>query len=188
MAIQQSINKIKYELALFAGSGGGILGGRLLGHRCIGAVEWESYPVCNLVGNQNNGCLEPFPIWDDVRTFTIGNKECKEYIEWLYKIRGNLTISGGFPCQDISSAGKGKGITGKRSSMWNEMARIISEIRPAIAFVENSPMLIHKGLAMVLGDFAEMGYDARWGIVGADDAGAWHERKRIWIMGYAELR
>ena len=159
------------ELALFAGSGGGILGGHLLGWRTVCAVEWEPYPASVLVARQNEGILPPFPIWDDVQTF--------DGRPW----RGIVdVVSGGFPCQDISLAGKGAGIDGERSGMWRHMARIIDEVRPRFAFVENSPALIRRGLARVIGDLAEIGYDCRWCIMGADDVGAPHRRKRIWIL------
>lgn len=159
------------ELALFAGAGGGILGGHLLGWRTICAVEWESYPASVLCARQNDGVLPPFPIWDDVQTF--------DGRPW----RGIVdVISGGFPCQDISAAGKGAGIDGERSGMWGEMARIIHEVRPRFVFVENSPMLTSRGLGRVLGDLASMGFDARWGVLGAADVGANHQRDRIWIV------
>jgi DNA (cytosine-5)-methyltransferase 1 len=159
------------ELALFAGAGGGILGGHLLGWRTVCAVEWEAYPASVLVARQNDKVLSPFPIWDDVQTFA--GKPWRGIID---------VVSGGFPCQDISSAGKGVGITGARSSMWGHMARIIGEVRPQYAFVENSPMLTSRGLGTVLGDLSEMGYDAEWCVLGADDVGARHQRERIWII------
>jgi len=159
------------ELALFAGAGGGILGGHLLGWRTVCAVEWESYPASVLLARQNDGILPPFPIWDDVQTFD-GNP-------W----RGIVdVVSGGFPCQDISAAGKGAGIDGERSGMWKEMARVICEVRPKFVFVENSPMLTHRGIDRVLADLANMGFDAEWGVLGASDIGAKHHRKRIWIV------
>jgi len=159
------------ELALFAGAGGGILGGYLLGWRTVCAVEINPYCASVLCARQNDGILPPFPIWDDVRTF--------DGRPW----RGIVdVVSGGFPCQDISCAGRGAGIDGERSGLWSEMARIIGEVRPRCAWVENSPMLTVRGIDRVLGDLAEMGYDARWGIVSAADAGAPHLRKRIWIM------
>jgi DNA (cytosine-5)-methyltransferase 1 len=162
------------ELALFAGAGGGILGGKLLGWRTVCAVEWDAYARDVLVARQNDGCLEAFPIWDDVQTF--------DGKPW----RGRVdVVSGGFPCQDISCAGKGAGIEGDRSSMWKHMARIIGEVLPQYVFVENSPMLVGRGLAVVLADFSEMGYDAKWGIVGAHHAGAPHKRDRIWIVADA---
>ena len=160
-----------HELALFAGAGGGILGGKLLGWRTVCAVEWDAYARDVLVARQNDGCLEAFPIWDDVQTF--------DGTPW----RGSVdVVSGGFPCQDISSAGKGAGIDGERSGMWKQMARICGEIRPRFILVENSPMLVGRGLAVVLGDLAEMGYDATWGVVGAHHASAPHKRERIWIV------
>jgi DNA (cytosine-5)-methyltransferase 1 len=162
------------ELALFAGAGGGILGGKLLGWRTVCAVEWDAYAASVLVARQNDGTLDPFPVWDDVQTF--------DGRQW----RGIVdVVSGGFPCQDISAAGKGTGITGERSGMWRHMARIIGEVRPKYALVENSPMLTSRGLGTVLGDLAEMGYDARWGVLGAIDAGAPHKRERIWIVAHA---
>ena len=160
------------ELALFAGAGGGILGGKLLGWRTVCAVERDEYAASVLVQRQNDGHLEPFPVWSDVRTF--------DGKPW----RGRIdVVSGGFPCQDISSAGNCTGIKGKRSGLWVEMARIISEVRPRFVFVENSPLLTSRGLGTVLGDLAEMGYDAEWGVLGAHHAGAPHKRDRIWIVG-----
>lgn len=159
------------ELALFAGAGGSILAGRELGWRTVCAVEFDRYRQSVLVARQNDGSTDPFPIWDDIRTFD-GNP-------W----RGLVdVVSGGFPCQDISVAGGGRGITGERSGLWSEMARIISEVRPPIAFMENSPMLVSRGLARVLGDLASLGYDATWGVLGASSIGAWHRRERIWIL------
>ena len=162
------------ELALFAGAGGGILGGHLLGWRTVCAVENNTYAASVLVARQNDGCLPAFPIWDDVCTF--------DGEAW----RGRVdVVSGGFPCQDISSAGKGAGITGERSGLWVEMARIVAEVRPRYVFVENSPILTSRGLGVVLGDLAALGFNARWGVVSAADCGAPHRRERIWIHGYA---
>ena len=160
------------ELALFAGAGGGILGGHLLGWRTVCAVEIEPYPASVLLARQNDGILPPFPVWDNVCTF--------DGRPW----RGIVdVVSGGFPCQDISLAGKGAGITGERSGLWSEMARIIGEVRPRFVFVENSPALITRGLGTVLGDLAALGYDCRWTVLGAADVGAPHQRDRLWIVG-----
>ncbi|MCA9641943.1 MAG: DNA cytosine methyltransferase [Myxococcales bacterium] len=162
------------ELALFAGGGGGILGGRLLGWRTVCAVEFAAYPRSVLLARQADGSLEPFPIWDDVRTF--------DGHPW----RGRVDIvTGGFPCQDISAAGSGAGIGGSRSGLWGEMARIVGEVRPRHVLVENSPMLTSRGLGRVLGDLASLGYNARWGVLGAVHAGAPHQRDRIWIVANA---
>ena len=165
------------ELHLFAGAGGGILGGILCGHVPVCAVELEEYPRKVLLQRQRDGILPWFPIWDDVCTF--------DGAEWRGKVD---VVCGGFPCQDISAAGKGAGITGARSRLWSEMARIVGEVRPRYVFVENSPQLVSRGLDTVLSDLAEMGYDARWGIVSAADAGAPHLRKRIWLVADASRR
>jgi DNA (cytosine-5)-methyltransferase 1 len=163
------------ELALFAGAGGGILGGHILGWRTVCAVEFASYPRSVLLARQRDGMLPKFPVWDDVRTFD--GKPWRRTVD---------VVSGGFPCQDISVAGKGDGLDGERSGLWSEMARIIGEVQPRFAFVENSPMLTSRGLDRVLGDLSTLGYDAEWGVVGADDAGAPHRRERIWILAHAQ--
>ncbi len=163
------------ELHLFAGTGGGILGGILLGHSCVCAVEIEPYCRKVLLQRQRDGCLPKFPIWDDVRTF--------DGKPWRGKVD---IVCGGFPCQDISAAGKGKGLSGERSGLWREMARITDEVRPSFVFVENSPLLVRRGLAVVVGDLAKMGYASRWGVVSAASAGMHHERERIWILAYSD--
>jgi DNA (cytosine-5)-methyltransferase 1 len=162
------------ELALFAGAGGGILGGKLLGWRTVCAVEWEPYPASVLCARQNDGLLPTFPIWDDVQTF--------DGRPW----RGIVdVVSGGFPCQDISVAGRGAGLDGERSGMWKHMARVVGEVRPRFVFVENSPMLTTRGGTRVIGDLTAMGYGCRWTVMGAADVGANHQRDRIWILAYA---
>jgi len=159
---------------LFAGAGGGILGDLLLGHNPIGACEIEPYPRDVLLARQADGHLPNFPIWDDVATLD-GNP-------W----RGSVDVlCGGFPCQDISAAGKGAGITGERSGLWKEYARLIGEMRPRFVFAENSPLLRTRGLGVVLEDLAALGYNARWGIIGAGAVGAPHKRDRMWVLAYA---
>ena len=163
------------ELALFAGAGGGILGGKLLGWRTVCAVEFDPYAASVLVARQNDGLLPPFPIWDDVRTF--------DGRPW----RGIVdVVSGGFPCQDISNSGHKAGIEGDRSGLWDSMRRIVHEVRPRYVFVENVAALLFRGLGTVLGDLAEMGFDARWGVLGTSDIGGAQPRKRLWIVADAE--
>ena len=162
------------ELALFAGAGGGILGGRAVGWLTVCAVEWDIYAAGVLLARQNDGLLEPFPVWDDVQTF--------DGRPWAGTVD---VVSEGFPCQDISAAGKGAGIDGARSGMWFHMARIIGEVRPRFVFVENSPMLTSRGLGRVLGDLAALGFDAEWGVLGAAAVGAPHQRERIWVVAHA---
>lgn len=158
------------ELAIFAGAGGGILGGVLLGWRTVCAVEIDPYARRVLLARQNDGCLPTFPVFDDVRSF--------DGRPW----RGRVDIiSGGFPCQDISCAGTGKGIDGPKSGLWKEMLRIICEIRPRFAFVENSPMLLTRGIGRILGELAEVGYDAPWACFSGFMVGAWHKRERVFI-------
>jgi DNA (cytosine-5)-methyltransferase 1 len=174
LAIQQSDDRGLRELALFAGAGGGILGGKLLGWRTVCAVEYDEHARNVLLARQDDGCIDPFPIWDDVTTF--------DGKPWAGLVD---VISGGFPCQDISVAGKGKGLAGERSGLWSHMARIVDEIRPPFVFVENSPMLVGRGLGSVLADLSRMGYDARWGCIGACHAGLPHGRKRFWMVAYS---
>ena len=90
-------------------------------------------------------------------------------------------VTGGFPCQDISCAGKGKGIEGKRSGLWSEMAEVVRQIRPKYVFVENSPALLLRGFGRVAGDMASIGYDCKWGIFSGKHVYAPIERKRIFI-------
>ncbi|MDE4693225.1 DNA cytosine methyltransferase [Klebsiella pneumoniae] len=163
------------ELALFAGAGGGILGGHLLGWRTVCAVERDAYAAQVLAQRQNDGILKPFPIWSDVCSFD--GKPWRGIID---------IVSGGFPCQDISANGHGAGIDGRRSGLWSEMARIVSEVRPKFVFVENSPRLRGKGLAVVISDLAEMGYGCEWFRLSASNCGAPHERDRMWIVAYSE--
>ncbi|WP_208630914.1 DNA cytosine methyltransferase [Ralstonia insidiosa] len=162
------------ELALFAGAGGGLLAAELLGWTTVCAVERDAYAAQVLAQRQNDGVLQPFPIWSDVSSF--------DGRPW----RGIVdVVSGGFPCQDISIAGKGAGIDGERSGLWAQMARIIGEVQPRFVLVENSPVLTARGLGRVLGDLATLRYDAEWGVVSAADVKAPHKRERLWIVAYA---
>lgn len=163
------------ELALFAGAGGGLLASKILGWNTVCAVEIEKYPREALQARQRDGYLENFPIWDDVRTF--------DGKPWCGKVD---VISGGYPCQDISAAGKGAGITGDRSGLWKEYKRIIGEVRPRFVFAENSPLLRTRGLGTVLKDLDELGYNARWGVLGAGHFGALHKRARMWVVANAK--
>lgn len=165
------------ELALFAGAGGGILASHLLGWRTVCAVERDAYASQVLAQRQNDGILPAFPIWSDITTF--------DGEPWNGIID---VISGGFPCQDISSAGKGAGIDGDRSGLWAEMARIIGEVRPRFVFVENSPMLVSRGLTRVISDLTKMGYDEHWARLSASNFGAPHQRDRIWIVAHTQSR
>lgn len=175
-----------YTLHLFAGAGGGILADALHGFIPVGAVEIEQFQRHVLLARQADGSLPRFPIWNDVRTFRISNPDTREYMERLRGIRNRLCISGGFPCQDISCAGKKAGITGRRSGLWKEFARIVGEVRPRYVFVENSSFLVRRGLDVVLSDFAKLGYNVAWGTLPAQAVGAYHQRNRFWGLAISD--
>lgn len=165
------------EIALFAGAGGGVLGSHLAGWRTVCAVEISDFCRRVLRARIADGHLPEMELHDDVRTFQGG--------PW----RGRVDIiSGGFPCQDISSAGKGAGIAGERSGLWREFARIIGEAAPPLVLVENSPLLTGRGLDVVLRDLAALGYDASWGVFSAAAAGAPHRRERLWLLAYTDAQ
>jgi len=162
------------ELALFAGGGGSILAGTLLGWRTVCAVEIDAGARSILLNRQRDEVIDKFPIWDDVRTFD--GKQWRGIVD---------VVTGGFPCQDVSICGAGAGLNGDRSGLWVEMARIICEVQPTFVFVENSPMLTSRGLGRILADLAGMGFDARWGVFRASSIGAAHHRQRIYLVAYA---
>lgn len=158
------------ELSLFTGVGGGLLGTKLLGWTCVCAVEIEPYCQEVLVRRQADGWLDPFPIWPDVRTF--------DGTAW----RGRVdVVTAGFPCQPFSLAGKRKGADDERNG-WPDTARILGEVRPRYALLENVPGLLRSGyFGTVIGDLAAIGYDARWDVFSASECGAPHRRERLWI-------
>ncbi len=153
-------------LSLFSGIGGLELGLERAG---LGRTWWqvEQDPFCRQVLAHHWPDAERF---DDVCTVTGAD------------FPGCDIICGGFPCQDISQAGKGEGIDGERSGLWREFHRLICEIRPRLIIAENVPALVTRGLDRVLSDLAGTGYDAEWEIVSAQDAGAPHLRKRLFIL------
>jgi DNA (cytosine-5)-methyltransferase 1 len=158
---------------LFAGAGGGVLADLILGHSPVVAVEWKSYPAARLYERATEGWFPNMEVFcGDVREFDPAP----------YKGRVDC-IAGGFPCQDISSAGKGGGIgDGTRSGLYREILRCADAIRPKYLFLENSPLIVSRGLEIVLADIASRGYDAEWMRLGADDLGANHKRTRWWLL------
>ncbi|CAB4137712.1 S-adenosyl-L-methionine-dependent methyltransferase, partial [uncultured Caudovirales phage] len=116
------------------------------------------------------------PIYDDVRTLTAERLAADGIAVDV--------ICGGFPCQDISTAGKGAGLAGERSGLWSEIARLAGELQPQFIIVENVAALLGRGLGDVLGDLASLGYDAEWHCIPAAYVGAPHRRDRIWIVAY----
>lgn len=95
-------------------------------------------------------------------------------------------VCGGFPCQDVSSAGKKRGIRGEKSWLWREYARVLGELRPRFAVIENSAALVHRGLDVVLRDLAVLGYDAEWSVVSACAVGAPHVRRRLFVLAHTD--
>lgn len=161
--------------SLFSGIGGFELGFERAGMRVSWQVEQDAY--CRAV------LAHHFPDaarYEDVREVGIDNLAPVDL------------ICGGFPCQDLSSAGRGAGIDGARSGLWSEFARIVRELRPRYVVVENVPALLTgKGkrwdrgpIGRVLGDLAEARYDAEWACLSAREFGAPHLRKRVWIVAY----
>jgi DNA (cytosine-5)-methyltransferase 1 len=161
--------------SLFSGIGGFDLGFERAGMRVSWQVEQDAY--CRAVLAQHFPDAARF---EDVRE--VGARELDSVD----------LICGGFPCQDLSSAGRGAGIDGARSGLWSEFARIVRELRPGYVVVENVPALLTgKGkrwdrgpIGRVLGDLAEARYDAEWACLSAREFGAPHLRKRVWIVAY----
>ena len=165
------------ELSLFTGAGGGVLGSKILGWECVGYVEYEKY--CQEIIKQRitDGILDSAPIFGDIRKFN------SEGYAGVYTGMVDI-VTGGFPCQPFSVAGKRAGENDVRN-MWPETIKTISIVRPKFAFLENVPGLISSGyFGKVLGDLAEAGYSSRWCVIGASDVGANHKRKRLWILAY----
>jgi DNA (cytosine-5)-methyltransferase 1 len=157
------------ELALFAGAGGGILGGHLLGWRTVCAVEREPYAASVLAQRQNDGILPSFPIWNDVCTF--------DGRPW----RGIVdVVSGGFPCQSYTTAARGRNTA---DDFWPEMRRIVADVAPRYVFAEN---VQRRAIDRAADELEEMGYEARALALGAHDLGADHVRERYWLLAYTD--
>lgn len=155
--------------SLFAGIGGIDLGFERAGLQCKWQVEIDAYAQKVLAKHWPNVRRH-----DDVRTWPQPDTE---YVD---------IIAGGFPCQDISYAGKGAGLAGERSGLWSDYVRIVREIRPRFVVVENVSALLVRGMDRVLGDLAEIGYGAEWECVPASIIGAPHRRDRVFIVAYDE--
>jgi DNA (cytosine-5)-methyltransferase 1 len=159
-------------LDLFSGIGGFSLGLERAGMQTVAFCE--NNPFCQAVLKKN---WPEVTIYDDVKTLSA-DRLAADGIERIE------LIAGGFPCQDISTAGKGEGLAGARSGLWWEFHRLIQEIRPRYALIENVAMLRHRGLDAVLGSLDEIGFDAEWHCIPAAAIGAPHRRDRIWIVAY----
>ena len=158
-------------LDLFSGIGGFSLGLERAGMKTVAFCEIDKF--CRKVLAHH---WPSIPIYEDIKLLTA---------QRLNDDGINVdVICGGFPCQDISTAGKGEGLKGERSGLWREYARLIGEIRPRYVIVENVAALLFRGLSDVLGDLASLGYDAEWHCIPASYIGAPHRRDRIWIIAH----
>jgi len=159
-------------LDLFAGIGGFSLGlEKTGGFETIGFCEVDKKAQAVLKKH-----WPEVPIYDDVTKLT------KDDIDGTVDV-----ITGGFPCQDISLAGKGAGLEGERSGLWWEFHRLIKELQPKWVIAENVSALRSRGLDQVLRSLSEIGYDAEWHCIPASAVGAPHRRDRIWIVAYPNL-
>lgn len=155
-------------LDLFSGIGGFSLGLERAGMRTVAFCEID--PHARKVLNKH---------WPDVPVFTDVSTLSKDDLNEQIDV-----IAGGFPCQDISTAGLGAGLSGSRSGLWFQFHRLIKEIQPRYAIIENVSALRSRGLDQVLWSLSEIGYDAEWHCIPAAAVGAPHRRDRIWIVAY----
>ncbi len=167
------------ELHLFAGAGGGCLASRLLGHRIVGYVEYDAYAQAVLEARIRDGVLDPAPIFGDIRAFLAsGAADCYRGVADL--------VSGGFPCQPFSVAGKRRGADDERNG-WPWFRDVLRAVRPRHVFAENVPGLLGSGyFGTILSDLHALGYVGRWGVLSAADVGAPHLRERLWIVAHAD--
>lgn len=150
--------------SLFSGVEGFGLGAALAGIKTEWSCEFEKYQTKVIKKNFGDG----HTVYGDIRTL-----ENPPFVN---------IISGGFPCQDISAAGKGAGIKGSRSGLWGQMHRIIGEVRPDYVIIENSPLLRKRGFEYVLHGLSEIGYDAQWQCLQGTFIGLQQRRERIYIL------
>ena len=162
-----------YGLDLFSGIGG----------LTVALSQWvtpvaycenDRYAQAVLLSRMENTEIPPAPIWDDITTF----RGC------LLPTRIDI-IYGGFPCQDISVAGRGKGLEGERSGLFFEIVRLVNEIQPTFIFLENVPAITTRGLGTVTAEITKLGYDCRWTTLSAAEIGANHKRERWWLLAHS---
>jgi DNA (cytosine-5)-methyltransferase 1 len=163
-------------LDLFSGIGGFSLGLERAGFETVAFCEID--PFCQKVLKKH---WPDVPIYEDVRNVSKAQLESDG-------IHGIEVITGGFPCQDLSAAGKQAGIDGERSGLWSECVRLLGDIRPKVSIFENVTALLSgdsgRWFAKCLRDLAEIGFDARWNCISAANIGAPHRRERVWIIAY----
>jgi DNA (cytosine-5)-methyltransferase 1 len=166
------------ELSLFSGAGGGLLGTKLLGWEHCGYVEFSKYCQRVIRARIDDGILDDAPIFGDIRTFL--SEGYAESYQGMVDV-----VTGGFPCQPFSVAGKQTGGDDSRN-MWPETLAVLRAVRPRYAYLENVPgLLTHQYARRIFGDLAESGFDAQWRVLSAGECGAPHKRDRIWIYCHA---
>ena len=165
---------------LFSGIGGFSLGLESTGYfETVAFCEIEEFPRKVLKKHWSD-----VPIYEDVKNVT------KERLrtDGVISERDRIVVTGGFPCQDLSVAGHQKGIKGERSGLWGELHRLIGEIRPDYAIIENVPNLLSgdrgRWFSRILTDMAEIGFNVRWYSISAGQLGAPHRRNRVWVLAY----
>lgn len=141
--------------------------------RTVAYCERDRYAQGVLLSRMQSGDIDAAPIWDDVTT-----------------LRGDMLpridfIGGGFPCQDLSVAGLGKGLAGERSGLFFEIVRLVKECKPRFVFLENVPAIRTRGLSTVLAELTALGYDCRWTTISAASTGAPHKRDRWFLLAYS---
>ena len=162
-------------LDLFSGIGGFSLGmEKTGGFETVAFCEIE--PFCHKVLKKH---WQDVPIYNDIKELTYEQLQA-DGIE-------PDVLTGGFPCQDISIAGRQEGIIGERSYLWSEYARLIEDVQPKWAIIENVSTLRSKGLTLVLQNLSEIGYNAEWHCIPCSAIGGLHRRDRIWIIARPKM-
>ena len=143
----------------------------------VGYVEINKYAQSVLLSRMVDGSINTAPIHRDITR--LDGRKLRGHVELIF---------GGFPCQDISVAGRGEGLDGERSGLFFEICRLIKEIQPVFIFLENVPAIRTRGLDVVLKELAALGYDCRWTVISASSVGACHKRDRWFLLAHANSK
>ena len=143
----------------------------------VAFCEQDSYCQGVLLSRMSEGLLPAVPIWDNIKT--LDGKQFRGAIEIVY---------GGFPCQDISLAGNGKGLAGERSGLFFEIMRLAKEISTRWIFLENVPAITSRGGIQILEELNSLGYDARWCVISAEEVMAPHKRERWFLLAHSNSK
>lgn len=173
MDISDNVDNRLRGLSLFSGIGG-IDVGLSQWVRTVAYCENDVYCQRVLCSRMADGALDRAPVWDDVRT--LRHQNLPEPVDIIF---------GGFPCQDISSAGRGAGLAGGRSGLYWELWRLVAQHRPPFVFLENVPAIRTRGLDVVASSLSGLGYDLRWTTLAASDVGAPHRRQRWFCLAFS---